>query len=276
MNFEISELEKYKDLVLELSLKFGSRVIFAVVILFVGLWLINQVVKSINTLMIKKNVDESLRPFFKSLIKTIFKIMLFISVISVVGVETTSFIAVLGTMGLAVGLALQGSLGNFAGGVLILLFKPFRVGDVIEAQGFLGTVREIQIFHTIIYTPQGQRIVIPNGNLSNGPVTNFTFEKTRRLDMIFGIGYKDDIEKAKSIIEKIVAENENILKEPAPVIGVAALADSSVNIQCNVWVEVPNFLVTRLYMNEAVKKEFDKQGVSIPFPQRDVHLYNEN
>jgi small conductance mechanosensitive channel len=199
--------------------------------------------------------------------------MLFIAVASMVGIQTTSFIAVLGAAGLAVGLALQGSLANFAGGVLILLFKPFKVGDVIEAQGHLGVVKQIQIFNTILTTGDNRIVIIPNGPLSNGSLVNINQEPTRRIDFSFGIGYGDDIDKAKSVLEGLVGAESRILKDPAHLIAVEALADSSVNIKVRVWVNTADYWGVFFGMTETVKKTFDKEGISIPFPQRDVHMH---
>ena len=191
------------------------------------------------------------------------------------GIETTSFVAILGAAGLAVGLALQGGLANFAGGVLILIFKPFKVGDFIDAQGHAGVVSEITVFTTVLKTPDNKTIIIPNGALSNGSMVNYSTEEKRRVDMVFGIGYGDDIAKAKQVLKRIVDEDERVLKDPAPQIVVAELADSSVNFNFRVWCTGSDYWSIYFDMNEKVKLEFDKEGVSIPFPQRDVHLYNQ-
>ena len=194
---------------------------------------------------------------------------------SLVGIPMTSFIAILGAAGLAVGLALSGTLQNFAGGVMLLIFKPFNVGDFIEAQGFMGVVREIQIFNTILKTPDNKTIIIPNGGLSTGPMTNFSTEPTRRVDFSFGIGYSDDIDKAKSIIDGLIKNDNRILADPEPFIAVGELADSSVNFTVRVWVISEDYWGVHFDMIESVKKAFDKGGVSIPFPQTDVHLYQD-
>ena len=196
-----------------------------------------------------------------------------ISVASMIGIETTSFIAILGAAGLAIGLALQGSLGNFAGGVLVLLFKPFKVGDFIDAQGVAGTVSEIQIFNTIIKTPDNKVIIVPNGAVYNGVITNFSKEATRRVDFVFGIGYGDDIKKAKEVIARLVDADERAMKDPAPTIVVSELADSSVNISCRVWVNASDYWGVFFDLTENVKLTFDAEGISIPFPQQDVHMH---
>jgi len=208
------------------------------------------------------------------LISVILKVMLIISVASMIGIQMTSFIAVLGAAGLAVGLALQGSLANFAGGVLILFFKPYKIGDFIDASGFMGSVKEIQIFNTILKTPDNKTIIIPNGTLSNASITNFSTEETRRVDMTFGIGYSDDIQKAKNILESLLKNDSRVLNDPAYMIVVSELADSSVNLVVRAWCNSADYWNIYFSMQERVKLEFDKQGISIPFPQRDVHVYN--
>jgi small conductance mechanosensitive channel len=190
-----------------------------------------------------------------------------------VGIATTSFVAILGAAGLAVGLALQGSLANFAGGVLILLFKPFKVGDFINAQGHAGTVNAIRVFFTTLKTPDNKTIIIPNGALSNSSITNFSTEPQRRVDMTFGIGYADDIQKAKGILKRLVDSDSRILREPEPAIVLTELADSSVNFAVRAWCNATDYWGIYFDMHEKVKESFDKEGVSIPFPQRDLHVY---
>ena len=191
------------------------------------------------------------------------------------GVKMTSFIAVLGAAGLAIGMALSGSLQNFAGGVMILIFKPFKVGDYITAQGHSGTVKEIQIFQTILNTPDKKTVILPNGALSTGPMINFSTEPQRRVDFTFGIGYNDDIDKAKMVIREVVEKDARILKEPEPFIGVMSLGESSVDLVTRVWANAGDYWGIFFDMQENIKKEFDRQGISIPFPQRDVHLFQK-
>lgn len=265
----------YLDQIKGLVIAYGGRVLLAIIVLIVGLWIIKRIVKVASKAMHKRDVDESLRPFLRSIISAVLKIMLIISVAGMIGVQVTSFIAVLGAAGLAIGLALQGSLANFAGGVLILLLKPFKVGDFIDTGSHSGTVREIQIFYTYITTTQNQEIIIPNGDLSNNAVKNYSFHDTRRMDMVFGIGYGDDIDKAKSILKGLVDEESRFLKEPAYDIFVEALADSSVNIHVRAWLNSSDFWGVTNNLNEKVKKAFDAQGISIPFPQRDIHMIKE-
>jgi len=221
--------------------------------------------------MIKRNLDASLIPFLSSIIGIILKAALFISVAGMIGIEMTSFVAILGAAGLAVGLALQGTLQNFAGGVMLLLFKPFKVGDVLSAQGFTGSVKEIQIFNTIMATPDNRIIIIPNGGLANSAMTNFSTMDTRRVDFSFGIGYDDDFEKAKSLIRSLIDADSRILKDPEPFVRVGELADSSVNITTRVWVNAADYWAVHFDLIENVKKTFDKEKVSFPYPQMDVH-----
>lgn len=256
---------------LGMVMNYAPKVLLAVVTLVIGLWLINRLVAVIDRKLGAK--DPTLNSFLCGLISITLKVMLLISVASMVGIATTSFIAVIGAAGLAVGLALQGSLANFAGGVLILIFKPFKVGDVIEAQGFLGTVVEIQVLYTVINSFDNRRIIVPNGNLSNASVTNMSAYDTRRCDMSFGISYSDNIDKAKAIIKRLVDGDERILAEPAPLIVVGALGESSVDLTVRVWTKASDLWPFYWDMQERVKKAFDAEGVSIPFPQRDVHMY---
>ncbi|NPA36233.1 MAG: mechanosensitive ion channel [Chlorobi bacterium] len=256
-------------------IEYGIQLIIAIVALLVGFWVIQKIVKATRNLMQKRKVDPTLVPFLVSMISVSLKVLLLISVISYFGIPMTSFVALIGAAGLAVGMALSGTLQNFAGGVILLVLKPFKVGDFIEAQGYMGIVNEILIFNTILTTPDNKRVIIPNGGLSTGALTNYSAEKTRRVDLTFGIGYSDDIDKAKSVITDVINKCEKILKDPAPFIGVVELADSSVNLVTRVWTETPDYWNVFFYMQENVKKEFDRQGISIPFPQHDIHMIND-
>lgn len=272
LNQGAEEASKYVEIIFEALINYGPKVLLALFTLIIGLWIIKKLVNK-TSVHFSAKADPSLASFMSSLVSVLLKLMLFIAVASMVGIQTTSFIAVLGAAGLAVGLALQGSLANFAGGVLILLFKPFKVGDVIEAQGHLGVVKQIQIFNTILTTGDNRIVIIPNGPLSNGSLVNINQEPTRRIDFSFGIGYGDDIDKAKSVLEGLVSAESRILKDPAHLIVVEALADSSVNIKVRVWVNTADYWGVFFAMTETVKKTFDKEGISIPFPQRDVHMH---
>jgi small conductance mechanosensitive channel len=259
------------DEAITLVMAYAPKVVLAIITLIVGMWLVNRFVRLLDSKLGKK--DPTLNTFLCGLLSLILKVLLLISVASMVGIATTSFIAVIGAAGLAIGLALQGSLGNFAGGVLILIFKPFKVGDVIEAQGYLGSVVEISILYTIVNTFDNRRIIIPNGDLSNSSLTNLSAYSTRRCDMSFGIGYGDDIDKAKATIRRIIEEDERSLKDPEPMIVVGSLGDSSVNLTVRVWTKSADLWPFYWDMQERVKKAFDAEGISIPFPQRDVHMY---
>ncbi len=266
----------YMDTAVEMTMSYGPKLLLAIVVLVVGLWIVNRFVRVIRAGMERSNTEPTLARFLCNLTSIGLKALLLISVASMIGIETTSFIAVLGAAGLAIGLALQGSLANFAGGVLVLMFRPFKVGDFVEAQGVSGTVHEIQIFNTIIKTPDNKVIIVPNGSISNGIITNYSMEATRRVDFVFGIGYGDDIGRAKAVIERLVREDDRALADPEPVIVVSELADSSVNITTRVWVNAPDYWGLYFDLTERVKLAFDQEGISIPFPQRDVHLFQQN
>ena len=266
----------YMDTAIEMALSYGPQLALAIVVLIVGLWIINRFVRLMGAGMERSNTEPTLAKFLSNLTSIGLKALLFISVASMIGIQTTSFIAVLGAAGLAVGLALQGSLANFAGGVLVLMFRPFKVGDFVEAQGISGTVSEIQIFVTILKTPDNKVVIVPNGALSNGIITNYSMEATRRVDFVFGIGYSDDIGKAKATIERLVKEDSRTLTDPEPQIVVSELAESSVNITTRVWANASDYWGLYFDLTEKVKLTFDAEGISIPFPQRDVHLLQNN
>jgi small conductance mechanosensitive channel len=270
----MGNLQNYTGKAIDLLMSYGPKLLLAIITLIIGLWIIKFFIKGIGRAMERGKVETTLHKFLLGLISVILKVMLIISVASMIGIQMTSFIAVLGAAGLAVGLALQGSLANFAGGVLILFFKPYKIGDFIDASGFMGTVKEIQIFNTILKTVDNKTIIIPNGTLSNASITNFSTEPTRRVDMTFGIGYSDDIQKAKGILESLLKSDSRVLNDPAYMIVVSELADSSVNLVVRAWCNSADYWGIYFSMQEKVKLEFDKQGISIPFPQRDVHVYN--
>ena len=273
MKMEI--LNQLYDKAISFILSYGPKIIGAIIVLIIGLWIIKKVTKSIVRLMEKRNIDASLRPFLSSLIATLLKVLLIISVMTMLGIEMTSFIAILGAAGLAVGMALSGTLQNFAGGVMLLIFKPFKVGDFIEAQGYMGIVAEIQIFNTILTTPDNKTIIIPNGGLSTGSMTNFSTQENRRVDFVFGIGYGDDLEKAKEIIKTIVQADTRVLKEPEAFVRMSEMADSSVNITTRVWAKAADYWDIYFDTMEEVYKQFNEKGINIPYPQMDVHIQNK-
>ncbi|UCF91814.1 MAG: mechanosensitive ion channel [Desulfobacterales bacterium] len=259
--------------VYELLTVYGLKVVAAIVIFVVGRWVALGVAKIIKRVMIKSKVDETLVAFVRNLSYIALLAFVVIAALNQLGIQTASFIAVLGAAGLAIGLALQGSLGNFAAGVLMIIFKPFRVGDFIEGAGTAGTVEKIEIFTTQLRTPDNKTIIVPNAKLTGDNITNFTVKGTRRVDFVFGIGYGDDIDKARGIIKEIIDQDGRVMKEPAPMIVVSALADSSVNLTVRAWTSADDYWSFYFDTTEKVKKEFDARGVSIPFPQRDVHIY---
>jgi small conductance mechanosensitive channel len=268
-------MEINTEAIWKLAMTYGPKIVYAIITLIIGLWIVKAITSGFGKVLDKRDVDASLKPFLKSLIGTLLKIMLIITVMTMLGIEMTSFIAILGAAGLAVGMALSGTLQNFAGGVILLILKPFKVGDFVEAQGYAGVIKEIQIFNTIMTTGDNKTIIIPNGGLSNGAMTNFSTQATRRVDMSFGIGYGDDIKKAKEVLATIMAADDRILKDPAVFIAVSELADSYVNFVVRAWVNSADYWGVFFHMQETVKLTFDKEGLSIPFPQRDIHVHNQ-
>ena len=265
-------MENYSGKFYDLVMFYGPKLVGAILVLVIGLWVIKLIQKAVRKTFDKREVDISLRGFLNSMIGILLKIMLIISVVGMLGVQMTSFIAILGAAGLAVGMALSGTLQNFAGGVMILIFKPFKVGDFIDAQGHMGSVKEIQIFNTILKTPDNKTIIIPNGGLSNSSMTNFSTEPQRRVDFVFCIAYGDDVDKARKVLLKLINEDDRILKDPEPFIVVSELADSSVNLVVRVWADAENYWGIYFDLHEKVYNTFSKEGLNIPFPQMDVHV----
>jgi len=244
----------------------------ALVVLIVGFRIISFILKQMSRLMDRNEMNASLKTFLRSFIGIILKILVIISALSIAGVEMTIFVAIMTALSAGFAFAMNGTLSNFFGGAMILFFKPFEVGDFITAQGFSGTVKEIQIFFTLLTTPDNKTILIPNGGLSNNPLTNFSKQQTRRVDWVFGIAYGNSYDDAKAMIAKFVAEDTRILKDPEPFIGLGEMADSSVNITVRAWVDPADYWDVFFQMNERYYKESGKHGLSIPFPQMDVHL----
>lgn len=273
-DISIDKIGELANTFLDKLISYLPSVIAALVILILGFWLIKLIIGRIRKVMEKREVDPDVRGFTLSILGVALKILLFIIVITKLGVETTSFAAILAAAGLAIGLALQGSLSNFAGGVLIIVLKPFRVGDFIEAQGESGTVSEITIFYTFLTTPNKQRIVIPNGQLSNNKVTNYSYEPTRRNNMTVGISYDSNIKTARKVLLEILAADERCLKDPAPVVFVAGLGDNSVDLSVRFWANQADYWGLHFDFIEKFKVELEANGVSFPFPQRDVHFFD--
>ncbi|HAB26848.1 MAG TPA: mechanosensitive ion channel protein [Xanthomarina gelatinilytica] len=262
------DIENWTTKGIELATEYGLKIIGAIVIWVIGSWIIKKLVRGTRTVMTKRGFDESLQKFLLNLISWLLKILLILAILSQLGVETTSFAAILAAAGLAIGMALQGSLGNFAGGVLIMIFKPFKIGDFIEAQGETGTVKEIEIFTTKLTTPDNKEIIIPNGSLSNGNITNYSTEDTRRVDVTFGVGYESDIKKTKEVILSVVEANPSILKDPAPAINVSELGDSSINFFTRVWVKKEDYWDVKFSMIENTKEALDTAGIDFPYPHQ--------
>lgn len=260
----------------EITMNYGPKLIGAIIVLLVGLFVVRVMKKGFLKMLHKRKIEPSLKSFLGSLVDILLKTLLVVSVLSTMGIQMTSFIAILGAMGLAVGLALQGSLQNFAGGVLILLFKPYKIGDYIEAQGYSGTVKEIQIFKTVLTTVDNKTVIIPNGVLSTESMVNYSTEPLRRVDRTYSIGYGDSIQQGKEVLMKIIKENKFILNEPAPpFVEVNGLNDSSVDFVVRVWVKAEHYWPVHFYMNEKVYDEFNSAGLNIPYPQMDVHLHKD-
>ncbi len=273
MNLEM--LKSHQDTLVKLTVAYLPKLFLALVTLIVGLWLIGVFTRLLRKAVDRRGVDPTLTPFLTSIFAWGLKALLLISVASMVGIQTTSFIAVLGAAGLAVGLALQGSLANLAGGVLILIFRPYKVGDLIEAQGELGVVKEIQIFTTTLRSPQNRLIIIPNGAMSGGTIKNLSAEGTVRVDTTVGISYGADMKRAKEVLVAMAKDVPHVVEAPAPVVAVSELADSSVNLVVRPFCKPEDYWDVYFATVEGAKLALDAAGIAIPFPQRDVHLYQQ-
>jgi small conductance mechanosensitive channel len=271
MEMNVDELVKLSEAWLPVVLEYSGKLTLALITLLIGWWLISRLTSSIGRMLEARKVDRALSSFISSLVSIVLRILLLISVASMIGVETTSFIAMIGAAGLAIGLALQGSLANFAGGVLIMLFRPFRAGDWIEGQGVSGSVDSIQIFHTTLKTADNKVVIVPNGALSNGHITNYSRESRRRADINIGIDYSSDIKRAREVLLDI-AKDPRVQLDPAPVVFVTGLGESAVNISLRVWVATGDFWPVTFEFTELAKERLTEAGIGIPFPQRVVHL----
>lgn len=274
-NLNTAQLDALMRNVYEWLVSVGPRVLLAIVILLLGLRIIKAIQKVLTRTLDKREFDPTLKPFLTSLTGILLKAMLFISAAGMLGIETTSFIAMLGAAGLAIGLALQGLLQNFASGVMLLIFKPFKTGDVIQAAGHMGTVEAIEIFVTKLVTFQNRLVIIPNGELASGSLTNYSAKETARVDFSVGISYDSNIKTAKDVITKIFTEEDRVLKDPAPMVAVGNLGDSSVDLTVRVWVKAADYWGVFFDFNERFKLQLEEAGISIPFPQMDVHLTKE-
>lgn len=253
----------------------GINIAIAIAVLFIGFWVAKALSKGVRKVMERKNTDPSLVGFISSLVSALIKTLVVVTAITQLGVEMTSFVAILGAAGLAIGMAFSGTLSNFAGGVMILLFKPFKVGDFVKIQGEEGIVKEVLIFNTILTTLDNKVIIMANGAVANGTIINYTKADKRRVDWTFGVGYGDDFKVAKELLTKFAAEDDKILKDPDVFIGLGELGDSSVNISVRAWCKTEDYWDVFFKMNERVYNEFDAAGLSIPFPQMDVHIQKE-
>ncbi|MGY8732661.1 MAG: mechanosensitive ion channel family protein [Pirellulales bacterium] len=265
-----------RDKGIDLGMDFGIKLATALAIFLIGKFIIRLIVGTISKVMTNQAVDKTLKTFICNFVQISLMVVVVIASIGALGVETTSFIAIIGTAGLAVGLALQGSLSNFASGVLIVLFRPYRVGDFIEAAGIAGNVDQVQILTTILKTGDNKQIIVPNSQIMDSIITNYSANDTRRVDMVIGVSYDDDLDKVRKTLQNLIATEERILDEPATTIAVSELADSSVNFVVRPWVKSSDYWGVMFDMTEAIKKRFDKEGISFPYPQQDVHLYNQD
>ncbi len=273
----VSDLGFTWDEVLEMikttGMDLGINVVTAIAIFYIGRLVVRLFVRGLSKVMLAQDIDKTLQTFISNLANMILLMFVIVAAISALGIQTTSLIAVLGAAGLAIGLALQGSLSNFASGVLIVMFRPYKVGDWVEAAGISGSVEKVEILTTVLKTGDNKRVIVPNGQIMNSIITNYSANNTRRIDMVIGVSYNDDIDKVRKTLEELVAADDRILKDPACTIAVSELADSSVNFVVRPWVRTSDYGGVKFELTEAIKKRFDKEGISFPFPQQDVHLY---
>jgi len=266
---------KWLESLKTLGATYGLKVLGAVALVVIGWWLAGVIRAGLRRVLTKRSFDPIITSFIVNLAYVATLCFVFVSALGALGVQTASFAAVIAAAGLAIGLSLQGSLSNFAAGFLLIIFRPFQKGDYIEAGGTAGLVEEIQVFTTVLKTPDNKKVIVPNSGIMGGNIVNFSAHATRRVDWVFGVSYRDDIDKVKATIRRVIEADARIHKDPAPVIVVSALADSSVNFTARAWVNVPQYWDVFFDTNERMKKAFDADGITIPFPQRDVHLYQQ-
>ncbi|MBU4133198.1 MAG: mechanosensitive ion channel [Proteobacteria bacterium] len=275
MNLAAINIEKIMDLVVLWLTTYSMKIITAVLIFIIGKWVAQKLTRLFINLLEKNKVDITLTRFLENIVYYTLLVGVLIAAAGQLGINTASFIAIVGAAGLAIGLALKDSLSNFSSGVMLILFRPFRVGDYVTAGGVSGKVMRIDLFNTTLNTPDNQRVIVPNANITNGVITNVTANDTRRVDLTIGIGYGDDIALAKRVLDRIVKADDRVLETPAPTIAVSALADSSVNFVVRPWVKTDDYWNVYFDLTEKIKLTFDKEGIRIPFPQQDVHLFLE-
>lgn len=261
-------LEMYSALILSMI----KSIILAIIVLFVGLIVIRKITELIGKQIEKSKFDDTLKPFIMSLVSGILKVLLVLSAVNILGVDTSSFVAIIAAAGFAIGLAFQGSLSNFAGGILLLVLRPFKIGDFIEANGFSGTVESIQILNTTLKTPDNKVIYLPNGDLSNTSIVNYSVKDTRRVDWVFGVGYEQDTDKVKKILNEIITSHPLVLKDSDVFVRMSEHGDSAVGFTVRAWVNAPDYFTVYFDIMETVKKRFDQEGISIPYPQMDIHM----
>ena len=269
------EAGKMSEMLDTYVIPWGINIVMAIIIYIVGKMIVGVLINVFGKVMARSKYDDMLIDFVKAIVNAVLMLFVIVASLDQLGIDTTSMVAILAAAGLAIGLSLQGSLQNFAAGVMLLVFRPFKAGDFIDAGGAMGTVKSISIFSTIMTTPDNKELIVPNGAIYGGNITNFSAKETRRVDMVVGIGYDADLKKAKDVLLAMVAADERILKDPAPTVAVAELADSSVNFVVRPWVASADYWPVKFDFTEAVKLRFDAEGISIPFPQMDVHLTKE-
>ncbi|MCB9233882.1 MAG: mechanosensitive ion channel [Bacteroidia bacterium] len=272
---ETEKIQQYLDKGIEMAIEYGPKVLLALATLVIGFWVAGKVSHLVGKALNRRAVDDSVRPFLTSVVNVLLKVLVMISVAEIIGVETTSFVAIMGAATLAIGMALQGSLGNFAGGVLVLTFRPYRVGDLITAQGHTGVVKSIQVFNTVLLTPDNKTVILPNGAVSNGDITNLSTHGNLRVDLVIGISYGADIKKARQVAMQVMQDDPKVLNDPAPSVNVLELAESSVNLAVRPYATVADYWDVYFGIQEKVKLAFDQSGIAIPFPQVDVHMISK-
>lgn len=272
MEDQVVVVNGYIEKITNLAIEYAPKLAGGILVLLIGMWITKIITKAVGNSLERSSIDHSLIPFIRSIINIALKALVVITVMGMIGIEMTSFVAIIGAAGLAIGMALSGTLQNFAGGVIILILKPFKIGDFIEAQGFTGTVKEISIFSTLLNTPDKKLVIIPNGPLSTGAMINYSAEPLRRVDWTFGIAYGDNVDDFKRAMNDFINEDSRILKDPEVFIGLNVLADSSVNFAVRVWVDGPDYWGVFFDMNEKVYKRFADYNLNIPYPQMDLHV----
>ncbi len=270
-----TRIEKIIEIITLWFTEYSFKIVAAILIFVIGKWVAKKTTKFLTKTLKKNNIDKTIINFLDSIVYYALLIVVLIAAAGQLGINTTSFLTIVGAAGLAIGLALKDSLSNFASGVMLIMFRPYKVGDFVELGGACGTVKSIEMFNTVVHSPDNQKIIIPNSKITTDVITNVTANDTRRIDLVIGIGYDDDIKKAKKVLEQIIGDEKRILQDPATNIAVSELADSSVNFVVRPWVKTADYWSVYFYLTEKIKLTFDEEGISIPYPQQDVHLFSE-